>query len=112
MHSYTQSLRVQLKGKGIAVVKLPPPGVETPLFRGEFAEETRGQKGMETKQLVRRAIAGIEADKPEIRPGLANVLNSMSRVAPRSSCSVKGKDVEAQNEGSLMRGHVGAKERV
>ena len=83
MHSYTQSLRVQLKGKGIAVVELAPPGVETPLFRGEFAEETRRQKGMEPKELVRRAVAGIEADKLEIRPGLANVLNSMSRIAPR-----------------------------
>ena len=83
IHSYTQSLRVQLKGKGITVVELAPPGVETPLFRGEFAEETRGQKAMDPKELVRRALAGIEANKPEIRPGLSNVLNAMSRLAPR-----------------------------
>ena len=83
MHSYTQSLRVRLRDKGVAVVELAPPGVETPLFRGEFAEETRGQKGMDPKELVRRAITGIEAGKLEIRPGLANVLSSMSRIAPR-----------------------------
>lgn len=83
MHSYTQSLRAQLLGKGVTVVELAPPGVETPLFRGEFAEETRGQKAMDPKELVRRAIAGIEAGRPEIRPGLANVLSAMSRVAPR-----------------------------
>lgn len=83
MHSYTQSLRVQLQATGIAVVELAPPGVETPLFRGEFAEETRGQKAMDPKELVRRAIVGIEAGKLEIRPGLANVLSAMSRVAPR-----------------------------
>ncbi len=83
IHSYTQSLRAQLQGTGVTVVELAPPGVETPLFRGEFAEETQGQKAMDPKELVRRAIVGIEAGKPEIRPGLSNVLNAMSRLAPR-----------------------------
>ena len=31
---------------------------------------------------VRKAIAGIEAGKLEIRPGLSNVLKAMSRIAP------------------------------
>ena len=52
------------------------------MFRGEFAEETQGQKAMDPKELVRRAIAGIEAGKLEIRPGVANALRIMSRVAP------------------------------
>jgi uncharacterized oxidoreductase len=83
IHSYTQSLRVQLEGTGITVVELAPPGVETPLFRGEFAEETKGQKGMDVTVLAKKAIAGIEAGKLEIRPGLSNVLKIMSRVAPQ-----------------------------
>ncbi|WP_428483514.1 SDR family oxidoreductase [Rhodopila sp.] len=83
VHSFTQSLRIQLQGAGVTVVELAPPGVETPLFRGEFAEETRGQKPMSVQVLARRAIAGIEAGKLEIRPGLANVLKAMSRVAPQ-----------------------------
>jgi len=83
IHSFTQSLRVQLRGTGVTIVELAPPGVETPLFRGEFAAETRGQKAMDPKELVRRAISGIEAGKLEIRPGLSNVLNVMSRIAPR-----------------------------
>ena len=83
IHSFTQSLRAQLQGTGVSVVELAPPGVETPLFRGEFAEETRGQKAMHPKELVRRAITGIEAGKVEIRPGLSNVLHAMNRVAPR-----------------------------
>ena len=82
IHSYTQSLRVQLQGTGVTVIELAPPGVETPLFRGEFAEEMRGQKAMSVQVLAKRAIAGIEAGKLEIRPGLANVLKAMSRVAP------------------------------
>jgi uncharacterized oxidoreductase len=82
IHSFTQSLRVQLNGTGVTVIELAPPGVETPLFRGEFAEEMKGQKGMDVKVLAAKAIAGIEAGKLEIRPGLSNVLRMMSRIAP------------------------------
>jgi len=83
LHSYTQSLRVQLDGSGVTVVELAPPAVETPLFRGEFAEEMKGEKGMEVAVLTQKAIAGIEAGKLEIRPGLSNVLKAMSRIAPQ-----------------------------
>jgi uncharacterized oxidoreductase len=83
IHSFTQSLRVQLGGTGVTVVELAPPVVETPLLRGEFAEEMKEQKGMDVKILAWHAIAGIEAGKLEIRPGLANVLKAMSRIAPQ-----------------------------
>jgi uncharacterized oxidoreductase len=83
LHSFTQSLRVQLEGTGVTVIELAPPAVETPLFRGEFAAEMKGEKGMDAAVLVMRAIAGIEAGVPEIRPGLSNVLKAMSRVAPQ-----------------------------
>ncbi len=83
MHAYSQSLRVQLAGTRVAMVELAPPGVETPLFRGEFAEETKGQKAMDPTVLARRAIAAIEAGKVEIRPGLANLLKIMGRLAPQ-----------------------------
>jgi uncharacterized oxidoreductase len=82
IHSFSQSLRVQLDGTGVTVVELAPPAVETRLMRGEFAEEMKGQKGMDPVVLARRAIAGIEAGKLEIRPGLSNVLKAMSRIAP------------------------------
>jgi uncharacterized oxidoreductase len=82
IHSFTQSLRVQLAGTGVTAIELAPPGVETPLFRAEFAAEMKGQKGMDVKVLVKQAIAGIEGGKSEIRPGLANVLKAMSRIAP------------------------------
>jgi len=83
LHSFTQSLRVQLAGSGVRVIELAPPGVETPLFRGEFAEEMKGQKAMEVSVLANKAIAAIEADALEIRPGLSNALKIMSRVAPQ-----------------------------
>lgn len=83
IHSFTQSLRVQLDETNVTVVELAPPGVETPLFRGEFAEELNGQKGMDVQVLAKKAILAIEAGKLEIRPGLSNVLKAMSRIAPQ-----------------------------
>lgn len=82
MHSFTQSLRAQLDGTGVTVVELAPPGVETPLFRGEFAQEMKGQKAMDVAVLARRAIDGIEAGRLEIRPGQSNLLKVMGRIAP------------------------------
>lgn len=82
IHAFTQCLRVQLDGTSVSVVELAPPGSETPLFRGEFAEEMKGQKGMDVKVLVEQALTGIEAGQLEIRPGLSNALKTMSRVAP------------------------------
>jgi uncharacterized oxidoreductase len=82
MHSFSLSLRAQLGNTNVSVVELAPPGVETPLFRGEFAEEMKNQKAMAVEDLVRIAISGIESGKREIRPGLSNVLMLMSRIAP------------------------------
>ncbi len=83
IHSFTQSLRAQLDSTNISIVELAPPSVETTLFRGEFAEEMKGEKAMDVKVLARKAIAGIEAGTLEIRPGLSNILKTMSRVAPQ-----------------------------
>ena len=82
MHSYTKCLREQLRGTGITVVELAPPPVETPLFRGEFAEEMKGEKAMPPGELARRALTAIEAGQVEIRPGVSNLLATMSRIAP------------------------------
>jgi uncharacterized oxidoreductase len=83
IHSFTQSLRVQLDGTSVTVIELAPPAVETPLLRGEFAEEMKREKGMDVKILAKRAIVGIESGKLEIRPGLSNLLKAMSRIAPQ-----------------------------
>ena len=97
LHSLTQSLRVQLDGTGVTVIELAPPAVETPLLRGEFAEEMKGQKGMDVKVLAKQAIAGIEAGKLEIRPGLSNVLKAMSRIAPQFMLKQMVKMTAAKN---------------
>ena len=82
LHAYTQVLRVQLRGTNVSVVELAPPGTDTPLYHGEFAQETAGIKPMPLGVLADKVIAALAAGKPEIRPGLSNVLNFMSRAAP------------------------------
>ena len=82
LHAYTRCLRAQMKGTSVRVIELLPPGTETPLFRGEFEQEMKGQKGMDVTVLVKQAITGIEAGHDEIRPGLTKVLGLMSRLAP------------------------------
>ena len=92
VHSFTESLRVQLKFTSVTVVELIPPGVETPLFRNdEFTKEMKVPKGMDANVFARKAVAGIEAGKLEIRPGLANVLKIMSRMAPGFMLNQMGK---------------------
>ena len=92
LHSFTESLRVQLKHTSVRVVELIPPGVETPLFRNEeFEREMKVPKGMDVKVFAKKAIAGIEAGKQEVRPGLANVLKIVSRIAPGFALKQMGK---------------------
>ena len=97
IHSFSQSLRVQLAGTGVTVIELAPPGVETKLFRDEFQEELKGQKAMAPDELARRAIAGVEAGKDEIRPGQSNLLKALSRLAPRFALSQMAKMAQPQN---------------
>lgn len=82
LHAFTRCLRVQLKGTKVAVVELAPPLVETKLSTDGFESEMKGQKGMAAHVLAQKAIAGIEAGKLEVRPGLSNVLYLMSRLIP------------------------------
>lgn len=97
LHAYTRCLRTQLRGTSVTVVELAPPGVETPLFRGEFADAMKGQKGMPVDELVKKAIAGIEAGRAEIRPGLSNVLHLLSRLAPQLPFSQMAKMYKPQS---------------
>jgi uncharacterized oxidoreductase len=96
IHSFTQSLRMQLQGSGVRVVELAPPGTETPLFHADFTSaDTGGMVPMPVATLVARALAGLARDAEEIRPGLANVLKIASRVAPGLMLKQLSKSVPA-----------------
>jgi uncharacterized oxidoreductase len=82
IHSFTQSLRLQLKQTNITVFELAPPITETPLFQGDMSRSDVGVKPMEVKVLVQHALDGTKRNRLEIRPGLAQMLKIMSCVAP------------------------------
>ena len=81
LHSYTQSLRVQLKKTNIRVFELVAPAVNTPL-NDKFADDVSSSLLMEPDKLVKDAIKGMKKDKPEIFPGIAIMMKLLSRVAP------------------------------
>lgn len=66
-------------------------------MRLSFVTELKGQKGMAADVLARKAIAGIDAGKLEVRPGLSRVLNLMSRLVPSLPFGQMAKLVRAAN---------------
>jgi uncharacterized oxidoreductase len=93
IHSFTQSLRVQLKHTNVQVFELAPPAVDTPLNH-EFAEDLKGTPLISTTSLVREALRGLEKDRLEIRIGFANVAKLLSRFAPALILKVMSKPVD------------------
>lgn len=83
LHSFTLSLRVQLRNTPVKVFELAPPMTQTPLFTKDMrAGDVKGVRMMDVREMVRRTIRGLKNDQLEIRPGMSNVLKLMSRLAP------------------------------
>ncbi len=96
VHSFTQSLRVQLRNTRIMVFELAPPMTRTPLFAGDIrAEDVKDVRMMDVSKMVSQAIKGLEKDQLEIRPGLSNILKLMSRLAPQFILNRLSRPVEA-----------------
>jgi uncharacterized oxidoreductase len=82
LHSFTESLREQLKNTKVKVFELSPPATQTE-FLGDFdVEDMKGVSIMKVEDMVKVAVEGMQNDRFEIRPGQANQLKMMSRVAP------------------------------
>ena len=80
VHAYTQSLRFQLEETGVEVIELMPPGVKTAMTAE--LPEGEGITLMTTDDLIKQSFEGFKAGKLEIRPGQANQLAFMRRLAP------------------------------
>ena len=94
LHSYTQSLRVQLSNTDIKVFELMPPATETALL-GEFDEsDMKGLSVMKADKMVETFINGLAKDQLEIRPGQSNQLRFMSRFFPGFILKQMSKQVE------------------
>ncbi len=95
VHSFTQSLRVQLKNTNVKVFELAPPSTQTPLQNGFDASDTKGSPMMDVKKLVQQAMRGIQKDHLEILPGLSKVLRLVSRLAPGLAVKAASGPVDA-----------------
>lgn len=94
LHSYTLSLRVQLKNTGVQVFELAPPATQTELLGHVDPEDLKGISIMKVEDMVAVAIKGLESDQFEIRPGQANQLKIMSRLAPQFILNQMSKPVD------------------
>jgi uncharacterized oxidoreductase len=94
IHSFTQSLRLQLKHTNVSVFEVAPPLTETSLFQGDMSMSDINVKPMKVTALVEHALNGIKHDRLEIRPGLSNMLMIMSRIAPNFIVKQLGKPVD------------------
>jgi uncharacterized oxidoreductase len=96
LHSFTQSLRVQLKNTRIKVFELAPPAVETPLANAFDASDTKGGPPMmKVDKLVDHAIKGIRRDQLQIMPGFSRVLNLLGRALPKLAVRMASAPVDA-----------------
>ncbi|MCV9386865.1 SDR family oxidoreductase [Reichenbachiella ulvae] len=82
LHSYSLSLREQLKNTSIKVFELAPPATKTELLAGFEEEDMEGVTPMTVEALVAKFIEGLSKDKLEICPGQASQLKFMGRFFP------------------------------
>jgi uncharacterized oxidoreductase len=82
IHSFSISLRIQLKRTNVKVFELAPPLTLTPLVDAFDPQDMKGIPVMAVEKLARLAIRGISRDQLEIRPGMSNLMKFISRLAP------------------------------
>ena len=81
MHSYTQSLRLQLKNSSVKVIDFAPPAVRTNFNKGQ--EELNFSTAMDVNKFVKRLYAGWSGAM-RILKGLSPVAQLIGRVAPHA----------------------------
>jgi uncharacterized oxidoreductase len=78
IHSYSMSLRHQLRGTPIKVYEVIPPTVNTDLDRGARARRGQTERGIPPSDVAKVTMAGLEADNYEIVIGEARNLRGAS----------------------------------
>ena len=86
LHSFTQSLRHQLRRTSVKVFELIPPLTDTPM-----AARMSGVPKLAPQVVVDALMAAMAKDELEITPGLTRAAKFMSRLAPRYAFSLLNK---------------------
>lgn len=74
IHSFTTSLRHQLRGTSIRVFEAAPPTTDTELDSSFAGEEEQAYRGISPEEVAARIIDSIKADKEQIIVGEAQGL--------------------------------------
>ena len=82
LHSYTQSLRIQMANTRVQVFELAPPATATPFNDGFSHAELDPSTLMDTTKMVRAAVRALQRGTLEIVPGPSAILRFLSRWAP------------------------------
>lgn len=83
MHSFTMSLRMQLRVTNVAVFEVAPPITGTHLFgSGTDLRRLGLPKPMDPRAVAEAVLSGISEGRREICPGTSNALRILSRIAP------------------------------
>jgi uncharacterized oxidoreductase len=82
LHSYTLSLRGQLRNTDVKVFELAPPATETELLADFNEEDMKGISTMTVQAMVADFLKGYSKNKFEICPGQSSQMKFMSRYFP------------------------------
>jgi uncharacterized oxidoreductase len=84
IHSFTISLRHQLRNTSIRVFEAAPPTTDTELDRSFAGEQEQAYRGMSPQEVAAAIMEGIKADKGEIIIGEAQDLYEAARQNPEA----------------------------
>ncbi len=97
LHSYSLSLREQLRNTEVKVFELAPPATETELLKNFKDSDMEGVSLMPVDKMVGVFLDGFANDKFEICPGQSSQLKFMSRFFPRFILKQLSKPVAAMH---------------
>jgi uncharacterized oxidoreductase len=82
LHSFTQSLRIQLKNTNIKIFEIAPSTTKTAMLNSFSIEKQKSMKIMTTETVVTTSIKEINKGTENIGVGETNALKMINRISP------------------------------
>lgn len=85
IHSFSMSLRHQLRNSQVKVFEIIPPTTDTELDRGARGARGQADRGIPPIQVAEAVLRGMEANQHEIAVGMADMLRQAARTDPEKA---------------------------